>query len=107
MHFREALRVFGNKLEVGNKMAEDQSSDPEKNEAQDIPKNSNNPKEFKVILLGMNGVGKTSLFLHIKDGKFYPHVRMRTTDKGFKKTLQVGQERVQVLSSFCLLLLAY
>ena len=49
----------------------------------------------KVVLVGNSGVGKTSIFIRFKDGKFDPD----TTDYGhdqFTKEFNVNNEEVKV-----------
>ncbi|XP_031565808.1 ras-related protein RABE1c-like [Actinia tenebrosa] len=71
----------------------DAASGPEKNEVRDDSEASTGNK---VILLGMSGVGKTSLFLRIKDGQFNSDTTNIRTDQAIKKTIQVGQETVEM-----------
>ena len=53
--------------------------------------------KYKIILLGAVGVGKTSIFNRLRDGKFTPNATEQTQGTDiFNCTRTVGNDRVQV-----------
>ena len=51
---------------------------------------------FKVCLLGEVGVGKTSLFYRLKDGRFHEHLGPTKGIDSCSKVLNINGERVTV-----------